>query len=156
MAIRILIEDQHHRPSQRLLLGVAVLAALGAAVLKLVAGPWFLRVLPVWAGLSAAAFGWALAYIAGSWVRISATRGISWCLVTKGLSRDQQIGNVELHPTDIAELRLESTLLGRLLGLWDLQIVRRDGQPVPRFRYFHRMDRTAEHLHAYLEQLGRE
>ncbi len=156
MTVRLLIEDQHHQPSQRLLLGVAVLAALGTTVLRMVAGRWFLTLLPVWAGLCAGAFGWALAYIAGSWVRISATRGVSWCLATRGLSRSKTVGNVELHPTDIAELRLESTLLGRFLGLWDLQIIRRDGQPVPRFRFFHRMDRVAEHLHAYLEQLGRE
>lgn len=150
MAVRILIEDQHHRPSQRLLLGVAVLAALATTVLWILVGRWALLMLPLW-GFPLA---WAMTYISGSWIRISAARGISCCLATRGPGRDKVIGHVDLHPSDIAELRLESTLLGRLLGLWDLQIIRRDGQPAPRLRYFHRMDRTAELLHAYLGQLA--
>ncbi len=148
MSVRIILEDQHLRPSQRLLVGVGVLAALSTTILWVVAGRWALFLLPLWL----VPMGWAMGYISGSWVRISAQRGISWCLVTKGLSRTKQLGSLELHPSEIAELRLESTLLGRLLGLWDLQIVRRDGQPVPTFRFFHRMDQVGEMLHAYLEQ----
>lgn len=140
----------HLRPSQRLLVGVAGLAVLTTCLLWGLAGRWAFFLLPLW-GLP---FGWALAYISGSWVRISAQRGISWCLATRGLGRSKELGSVELHAADIAELRLESTMLGRLLGLWDLQIVRRDGQPVPRFRFFHRMDQVAETLHAYLHQKG--
>jgi hypothetical protein len=62
---------------------------------------------------------------------------------------------VELLPAEIAELRLEASLGARLLGLWDLQIVKRDGTVLPRFRFFAGMDRQAEVLHGYLEQLGR-
>jgi hypothetical protein len=148
MAVRIILEDQHLQPSQRLLVGVGVLAALSTTILWMLAGRWAMWLLPLWG----APMGWAMSYISSSWVRISAQRGISWCLATKGLSRAKQLGSVALHPSEIAELRLESTLLGRLLGLWDLQIVRRDGQPVPPFKFFHRMDQVGEMLHAYLEQ----
>lgn len=151
--MRMVIEDMHLRPSQRLLVGVAWLSTLAMALLWFLAwdrARWLvIGAAPVLCGVP---FGWALGYISGSWVRISAHRGISWCLATRGLGRSKQLGSVELHAADIAELRLESTLLGRMLGLWDLQIIRRDGQPVPRFRFFQRMDQVAETLHAYLHQ----
>jgi hypothetical protein len=145
MAIRVILDDQHHTPSQRLLVGVGVLAALSTWGLWIAAGKLALVLWVLWGPVFLA----ALRYTSGSWVRVSATRGLSWCLKTPFGTR---LGSVELHAADIAELRLESTLLGRLLGLWDLQIVRRDGQPVPPFRYFHGMDRLAEALHGYLQQ----
>ncbi len=151
MAVRILLEDAHLKPSPRLLVGVAVLAALSTSVLVVLAGRWAFWLLPLWGG----PMGWAYAYISGSWIRISATKGISWCLATRGLARVRSIGSIELLPSEIAELRLESTLLARLLGLWDLQIVKRDGTVLPKFRFFAGMDRQAEILHGYLEQLGR-
>lgn len=143
--MRIVIEDMHLRPSQRLLVGVAGLAVFTTLLLYGLAGRWGIILLPFWG----VPLGQAIAYVSTSWIRISAKRGISWCLRTPFGIR---LGEVELHAADIAELRLESTLLGRMLGLWDLQIIRRDGQPVPRFRFFHRMDKVAETLHAYLHQ----
>ena len=149
MTVRILLEDQHHRPSQRLLLGVAAVAALATWLLWPMAGRkaigvWFLA-LPI--------FVFAIRYVSGSWVRLSVHRGLSWCLKTPFGTR---LGNVDLHPSDIAELRIESTLFSRLLGLTDLRIVKRDGTSTPVFRFFPGLDITAEQLHAYLEQLGRE
>ena len=91
----------------------------------------------------------AMRYVSGSWVRVSAQRGLSWCLQTPSGTK---LGSVELNAADIAELQIESSLLSRLLGLSDLTIVRRDGQPVPAFRYFEGMTQLAEALHAYLQQ----
>ncbi|HJV90379.1 MAG TPA: hypothetical protein VJ623_08755 [Holophagaceae bacterium] len=148
MAVRIILEDAHLKPSPRLLVGVALLASLVTTGLWGALGRWALI---AWvAALPMLVL--ALRYVAGSWVRVSAHRGLSWCLKTPFGTR---LGSVELLPADIAELRLEASLAARLLGLWDLQIVRRDGTVLPPFRFFAGMDRQAEILHGYLEQLGR-
>jgi hypothetical protein len=146
--MRVLIPERHLRPSPRLLVGVAVVSCLTTFGLWQVLGRWALLLPLAWAGVLV----WAIGYVNRSWIRISAERGLSWCLATKGFGTSRQLGSLELHAADIAELRLESSLLARLLGLWDLQIIRRDGAPVPRFRYFHGMDRIAEELHRYLQQ----
>ncbi|HJV90186.1 MAG TPA: hypothetical protein VJ623_07780 [Holophagaceae bacterium] len=148
MAVRILLEDSHLKPSPRLLVGVALLASLVTTGLWGALGRW---ALVAWVA-ALPLLGVALRYVAGSWVRISAHRGLSWCLKTPFGTR---LGTVELLPADIAELRLEASLAARMLGLWDLQIVKRDGTVLPKFRFFAGMDRQAEILHGYLEQLGR-
>lgn len=127
---------------------MAVLSSLTTFGLWQVAGRWAFATLPLW-GL---ALGPAIAYVNGSWIRISPERGLSWCLSVKGWFGDKQLGSVELLSTEIAELRLESSLLARLLGLWDLQIIKRDGTVLPRFRFFQGMDQVAEELHRYLQQ----
>ncbi len=148
MSVRILLQDAHLKPSPRLLVGVAFLASLVTFGLWGGLGRWALL---AWvAALPVLAL--AARYVAGSWVRISPLRGLSWCLKTPFGTR---LGSVELLPAEIAELRLEASLAARLLGLWDLQIVKRDGTVLPRFRFFAGMDRQAEILHGYLEQLGR-
>lgn len=148
MSVRILLQDAHLKPSPRLLVGVALLTSLLTFGLWGALGRWALL---AWAaGLPV--LGLAARYVTGSWVRLSPLRGLSWCLKTPFGTR---LGSVELLPAEIAELRLEASLGARLLGLWDLQIVKRDGTVLPRFRFFAGMDRQAEVLHGYLEQLGR-
>jgi hypothetical protein len=140
-----LLPDQHLRPSQRLLLLVGLLAC-GTSM---AAWPFLHRaavlVWLAWAPL----FILALRYVSGSWVRVSAQRGLSWCLKTPFGTR---LGSVELSAADIAELQVGSSPLSRLMGLSDLRILRRDGQTVPSFRAFEGMPELAEALHAYLEQ----
>jgi hypothetical protein len=143
--VKVLLPDQHIRPSQRLLLGIAVLAAITTLALWPMLGRWAFAVWLLWTPV----FIFALRYLSGSWIRVNAERGLSWCLLTPFGKR---MGNIELHASDIAELRLEASLLARFLGLSDLQIVRRDGEPLPRFRFFERMDELAEAVHAYLQQ----
>lgn len=144
--VRLLIPERHLRPSPRLLVGIALVSCLTTFGLWQVVGRWALLLPLGWAGVLIRAIG----YVNGSWIRISAERGLSWCLATKGFGSARQLGTVELHASEIAEFRLESSLLGRLLGLWDLQIVKRDGTVVPRFRFFLGMDKVAEELHRYL------
>lgn len=143
--MKVLLPDQHLRPSQRLLTGIAVLACISTAALWPALHRWALVVWLLWLPV----FGLALRYISGSWIRVSPERGLSWCLVTPFGKR---LGSVELLPSDIAELRLEASLLARLLGLWDLQILRREGDPSPRFRFFEGLAPLAEAIHAYLKQ----
>ncbi len=144
--MRLILPERHLQPSRRLLWGLALLASLCTFLAWPAAGRWALF---LWAAF-APFFLWALRYVAGSWVRISPQRGLSFCL--KGL-RGTRLGSVELHPSEIAELRLEASLGARILGLWDLQIVKRDGTLLPRLRFFQGMDRVAEEVHAYLHQL---
>ena len=146
--MKVLIPDRHLKPSQRLLVGISILSCLTTFALWQVTGRWAFVTLPLWG----AAFGPAIAYVNGSWIRISSERGLSWCLSHKGWFGNKEIGSIELHASEIAEFRLESSLLARLLGLWDLQIIKRDGTVLPRFRFFQGMDTVAEELHRYLQQ----
>lgn len=146
--MRVILAEQHLKPSQRLLVGAALLSCLVTVALFQVLGLRALGLMVPGAALLVA----AARYIQGSWIRISPERGLSWCLATRPWSQQKQLGSIELHATEIAEFRLESSLLARLLGLWDLQIIRRDGTALPRFRYFQGMDRVAEELHRYLQQ----
>ena len=66
MAVRILLEDQHHRPSQRLLLGVAAVAALATWLLWPLAGR---RAFFVWL-VALPVFLAAVRYVGGSWFRL--------------------------------------------------------------------------------------
>lgn len=141
-----LLPERHLKPSQRLLVGIALVSCLTTFGFWQIVGRWAL-ILPLgWC----AALVWAVGYVNGSWIRISPERGLSWCLATRGSGFRKQIGSVPLCAAEIAEFRLESSLLARLLGLWDLQIIKRDGTVLPRFRFFHGMDRVAEELHRYL------
>lgn len=146
--MRLILPERHLKPSQRLLVGLAVLAALSASLAWTGAGRWGLVIV---AGAWGAPLGWAAGYVGHSWVRIHPERGLSWCLRTVPW-RPPVVGSIELHAADIAELRLESSLLARLLGLWDLQIVQRDGTLTPRFRFFQGIEKVAEELHGYLQQ----
>ena len=146
--MRMDLPERHLKPSPRLLIGIAILSCLTTFALGRVAGLWALGLSGIWGLLLA----WALVYVNGSWIRISPERGLSWCLVTRGWAGNKQLGSIELHASEIAEFRLESSLLARLLGLWDLQIIKRDGTLLPRFRFFQGMDRVAEELHRYLAQ----
>lgn len=148
MALRLVLPERNLRPSQRLLVGIAFLSGLTTLAAWPVVGRAAFLLPLLWLGL----LGWAIRYIKGSWIRIHPERGLSWCLATKGWKQEPDLGNVELLAADIAELRLESSLLARLLGLWDLQIIKRDGTVLPRFRFFQGMDRLAEELHRYLQQ----
>lgn len=146
--MQVLIPERHLKPSQRLLVGISILSCLTTFALWQATGIWAFLIMVLWGG----ALGWAFRYIQGSWIRISPERGLSWCLATQGPWGEKQIGSLELHASEIAEFRLESSLLARLLGLWDLQIIKRDGTVLPRFRFFQGMDRVAEELHGYLQQ----
>ena len=143
--MRIHLPDQHLRVSQRLPLGVAVVAALSTILLWPGLHRWSLLVWIAWTP----AFIFALRYATGSWVRVSLERGISWRLA---LPRGEVLGSIAVDPGEIAELRLESSLLARLLGLWDLQILKRDGSTSPRLRFFQGIVPVAEALHAHLQQ----
>lgn len=143
--MKIILPDRHLQPSKRLLLGVALFASLATFAV------WpalHSKALWVWAACLPL-FILALRYVGGSWIRISAARGLSYCLKTPLGTR---LGSVELDASSIAELRLESTLGSRLLGLWSLHVISRDGVAHPIFRFFPGMDRVAEELHRYLEQ----
>ncbi len=143
--MKLIFPDRHLQPSRRLLLGVALVAAFATFA----AWPALhLRALWVWAAF-VPLFFLTLRYETGSWVRISALRGLSYCLKTP---LGTHLGSIELSTSNIAELRLESSLGSRLLGLWTLQIITRDGTPHPTFRFFAGMERLAEELHGYLEQ----
>ena len=143
--MRLQIPDQQLRVSPRLPWGVAALAVLGPAMLwpALHRGSLLVAV----AGVPALLF--ALRYAAGSWIRVSMQRGVSWRLASPFGTR---LGSIALDPSAIAELRLESSLLGRLLGLWDLQFVAPDGTVSRRLRFFHGIAPLTEALHAYLQQ----
>lgn len=143
--MKLLFPDHHLQPSKRLLLGVALLAALSTGLLWPAAHRWALLVWILWVPV----FLFALRYVAGSWVRISPTRGISYCLRTPFGTR---LGSIELDAATIAELRLEATVGSRMLGLWSLRIINRDGRANPPFHFFAGMDRIAEELHGYLRQ----
>ncbi len=143
--MKVAIPDQHLRPSQRLLMLVALLACGTSLMFWPMLHRGAVLVWLAWAPL----FLLAMRYVSGSWVRVSAQRGVSWCLKTPFGVR---LGSVELSAADIAEFQIETTGLSRLLGLSDLRIVRRDGQPVPAFRFFEGMSPLAEALHAYLHQ----
>lgn len=143
--MRLHIPDQQLRVSQRLPLGVAILASLTTAILWPALHQWALLIWIGWAPV----FLLALRYATRSWVRVSMDRGISWRLVGP---RGEQLGSVSVDPGEIAELRLESSLFARLLGLWDLQILKRDGSATPRLRFFEGMVPLAEALHAHLQQ----
>jgi hypothetical protein len=143
--VRLHIPDQQLRVSQRLPLGVAILAALSTAVLWPGLHRWTLL---IWIGW-APAFFFALRYATGSWVRVSLERGISWRLM---LPSGELLGSIAVDPGEITELRLESSLLARLLGLWDLQLVKGDGSLTPRLRFFEGIVPVAEALHARLQQ----
>lgn len=143
--MKLLLADRHLQPSKRLLVGVALLASVTTILLwpafhRLAFLAWLLWLPP---------FLFALRYAAGSWVRISAERGISWKLA---LPFRTVLGTCALHPADIGELRLDTSLFGRLLGLWTLQIIPREGAPHPPLRFFPGMDGLAQELHAYLHQ----
>lgn len=139
------LPERHLAPSKRLLLGVAVLASsFTFAAWPSLHGKAFW----VWAGFLPI-FGFTLRYVTGSWVRVSAARGLSYRLTLPFCTR---LGSIELDAAQIAELRLESNLFSRLLGLWSLSIVSRDGTVHPAFRFFPGMDHLAEDLHRYLER----
>lgn len=143
--MKLIPPDRHLQPSKRLLVGVAALAALSTALLW----PAFHRLaLLVWT-LWLPVLAFALRYVAGSWVRMSAGRGLSWKLA---LPFRTVLGSVELHAADIREFRLDTALFGRVLGLWTLQVIPREGAPHPPLRFFPGMDKVAEELHAYLSQ----
>lgn len=139
------LPDRHLRPSKRLLLGVALLAALATF---LAWPPLHSKALWVWAAFLPI-FAFTLRYVAGSWVRVSAARGLSYCLV---LPFGQRLGSIQLDAAHIAELRLEASVLSRFLGLWSLRLIARDGIVHPTFRFFPGMDRLAEELHGYLQR----
>lgn len=143
--VKLVLPDRHLQPSKRLPLVVAGLAALSTVLLWPAAHAWALLVWLAWAPV----FVLALRYVTGSWLRISATRGLSYCLKLPSRTR---LGSVELLASNIAELRLEATLGSRLMGLWSLQIITRDGTAHPAFRFFPGLDRLADELHRYLEQ----
>ena len=145
--MKLILADRHLQPSRRLLVGLALLASVTTTLLW----PAFHRMaFAVWA-LWLPILGFALRYVAGSWVRVSAERGISWKLA---LPFRTALGTTALDAVAIAELRMDTALFGRLLGLWTLQIVPREGAPHPPLRFFPGMDRLAEELHAYLSQGG--
>lgn len=143
--MKLLFPDRHLQPSKRLLLGVALFAALSTGLLWPATHRWALLVWLLWVPV----FTFALRYVTGSWVRISATRGLSYKLKTPLGTR---LGSIELDSSSIAELRLESSVASRLLGLWSLRVISRDGTLHPPFHFFTGMDRLAEELHGYLEQ----
>ncbi len=144
-SMKLLFPDRHLQPSKRLLLGVALLAALSTGLLWPAAHRWALLVWILWVPVLA----FALRYVAGSWVRVSAERGLSYCLKTPLGTR---LGSMELDASSIAELRLEATVGSRMLGLWSLRIISRDGTLHPPFHFFAGMERIAEELHGYLRQ----
>ena len=139
------LPDRHLRPSKRLLLGVALVATLATFAAW---PPLHSRALWVWAAFLPV-FVFALRYVSGSWIRVSAARGLSYCLA---MPFGQRLGSIELSASHIAELRLEASVLSRFLGLWSLCIIARDGTIHPTFRFFSGMDRVAEELHRYLQQ----
>ncbi len=143
--MKLVLPDHHLQPSKRLLLGVAALAALSTGLLWPAAHRWAMLVWVLWVPV----FGFALRYVAGSWVRISAARGLSYCLKTPFGTR---LGSIGLDAASIAELRLESSVGSRMLGLWTLTIISRDGSVHPPFHFFAGMDHVAEELHGYLRQ----
>ena len=122
-----------------------MLAGLSTALLWPGLHRWSLLVWIAWVP----AFVFALRYATGSWVRVSMRRGISWRMVTPF---GERLGSVALDPVEISELRLESNLLSRLLGLWDLQFVAPDGTVSAKLRFFQGIVPLAESLHAYLQQ----
>jgi hypothetical protein len=143
--MRTVLPDRHIQPSRRLLVGVAVLAALTTALLwpafhRLAFLAWLLWLPP---------FLFALRYVGGSWVRVSAERGLSWKL---SMPYGTVLGSCALSAAHIAELRLDTSLFGRLLGLWSLRIVPREGAAHPAFRYFPGMDALAKELYGHLQQ----
>ncbi len=144
--MKLIPPDRHLQPSKRLLLGVAMFAALSTGLLWPAAHRWALMVWTLWIPV----FVFALRYVTGSWIRISATRGLSYCLKTPLGTR---LGSIELDSSSIAELRLESSVGSRLLGLWSLRVISRDGTIHPPFHFFTGMDRIAEELHGYLQQV---
>jgi hypothetical protein len=143
--MKLLLPDRHLQPSKRLLLGVAIFAALSTGLLWPAVHRWALL---VWLGWTPV-FLFALRYVSGSWIRVNAARGLSYCLKTPLGTR---LGSIELDSTSIAELRLESSVGSRLLGLWSLRVITRDGTIHPPFHFFVGMDRIAEELHGYLQQ----
>jgi len=139
------LADRHLQPSKRLLVGVALLASVTTALLwpafhRLAFLAWLLWLPP---------FLFALRYVAGSWVRVSAVRGVSWRLA---LPFRTLLGTCALDAAAIRELRLDTSLFGRLLGLWTLQLVPREGAAHPPFRFFPGMEGLAQELHAHLHQ----
>jgi hypothetical protein len=143
--MKLILPERHLQPSRRLLVGVAVLAAVSTALLwpafhRLALLAWLLWLPP---------FLFALRYVAGSWVRVSPVRGLSWRLA---MPFGTVLGTCELHPANIAELRLDTSLFGRLLGLWTLQVVPREGAAHPPFRFFAGMEALAQELHAFLQE----
>lgn len=144
--VRLPLPQRHLKPSPRLLVGIALVSCLTTFTFWQVAGKWALLLSLGWGMV----MGWAIGYVNGSWIRISPERGLSWCLAVTRPGREKQLGSIELDASEIAEFRLESSLLARLLGLWDLQIIKRDGTVLPRFRFFRGMDQVAEELHRYL------
>ncbi len=143
--MKLFLPDRHLQPSKRLLLGVAVFAALSTGLLWPAAHAWALLVWTLWVPVLV----FALRYVTGSWVRISAERGLSYNLKTPLGTR---MGSIELVSSTISELRLESSVGSRLLGLWSLRVISRDGTVHPPFHFFSGMDRIAEELHGYLQQ----
>ena len=143
--MKLILPDRHLQPSKRLLLGVAIFAALTTALLWPAAHRWALLVWILWIPV----FGFALRYVTGSWIRINAARGLSYSLKTPLGTR---LGFIELDSSTIAELLLESSVGSRLLGLWSLRVICRDGAVHPPFHFFGGMDRIAEELHGYLQQ----
>ena len=143
--MRLHLPDQRLRVSRRLPAGVALLAALSTALMW----PFFHRGALVAEAFWIPAFAFALRYMRGSWIRVSAARGLSWRLA---LPLGERLGSVALDPAEIAELRLEPGLLARLLGLTDLRILTRDGGSTPRLRCFEGLAPLAEALHAHLQQ----
>ncbi len=143
--MKLILPDRHLQPSKRLLLGVAVIAALSTGLLWPAAHRWALLVWILWIPV----FVFALRYVSGSWIRISAVRGLSYNLKTPLGTR---LGSIELDSVSIAELRLESSVGSRMLGLWSLKVICRDGTLHPPFHFFTGMDRVAEELHGYLQQ----
>ena len=143
--MKLFLPDRHLQPSKRLLLGVAMFAALTTGLLWPAAHRWALLIWTLWVPVLFS----ALRYVSGSWIRISAERGLSYNLKTPLGTR---LGSIELDSASIAELRLESSVGSRLLGLWSLRIISRDGTIHPPFHFFTGMDRIAEELHGYLQQ----
>ena len=143
--MKLFLPDRHLQPSKRLLLGVAMFAALTTGLLWPAAHRWALLVWTLWIPV----LFFALRYVSGSWIRISAERGLSYNLKTPLGTR---LGSIELDSASISELRLESSVGSRLLGLWSLRIISRDGTIHPPFHFFTGMDRIAEELHGYLQQ----
>lgn len=143
--MKLILPDRHLQPSKRLLLGVAMAAALSTGLLWPAAHRWALLVWVLWLPVFIA----AMRYVTGSWVRISADRGLSYNLKTPLGTR---LGSIALDSGAIAELSLESSVGSRMLGLWSLRVIGRDGVQHPPFHFFAGMDRIAEELHAYLQQ----
>jgi len=144
--MKLILPDRHLQPSKRLLLGVAIFAALSTGLLWPAAHRWALLVWALWIPV----LFFALRYVSGSWIRINAERGLSYNLKTPLGTR---LGSIELDSSSIAELRLESSVGSRMLGLWSLRIISRDGTANPPFHFFAGMDRIAEELHGYLQQV---